>query len=283
MLPLVEVLKRTELFLKERGIPSPRLEAELLLGHILELERLQLYMNFDKPLRDEELARLREPVRRRGAREPIAYILGRREFYSLDFAVGPGVLIPRPDTETLVEAALRSCEPEGEAPVYVADVGTGSGCVGIAIAKSQPAVRLFATDTSVEALGYARRNVEAHELGDRVALLRGPLLSPIPEDRPVDVIVSNPPYIPSADIEGLMPDVRDYEPRDALDGGIDGLDIYRSLIPLAAKRARRAVLVEIGHDQGEAVSAIFRDAGLQEVRVIQDLTGRDRVVQGAAP
>ncbi len=283
MLALVDVLKRTEGFLRRRGIPSPRLEAELLLGHILELERLELYLNFDKPLKDAELARLRDPVRRRGAGEPMAYILGGREFYSLDFAVGPGVLIPRPDTETLVEEALSCCQPDGGAPVYVADVGTGSGCVGIAIAKNQPAVRLFATDTSASALGYARRNVAAHGLGDRVALLEGPLLDPIPADRPVDVVVSNPPYIPSADIPGLMVDVRDYEPREALDGGADGLEVYRALIPTAAARARRAVLVEIGCEQGEAVSAIFREAGLAEVRVVQDLGGRDRVVRGIRP
>lgn len=283
MLPIVDVLKRTEGFLRQRGIPSPRLEAELLLGHILELERLELYLNFDKPLGDAELARLREPVRRRGAGEPMAYILGGREFYSLDFAVGPGVLIPRPDTETLVEEALSCCQPEGDAPVYVADVGTGSGCVGIAIAKNQPAVRLFATDTSAAALGYARSNVAAHGLGERVALLEGSLLAPIPSARPVDVVVSNPPYIPSAEIPGLMVDVRDYEPREALDGGADGLDIYRALIPAAAARARRAVLVEIGCGQGEAVSALFREAGLAEVRVVQDLGGRDRVVRGIRP
>jgi len=281
MLPLVEVLKRTESFLKERGIPSPRLEAELLLGHALQMKRLDLYMNFDRPLSDSELADLREPVRRRGTMEPMAYIVGEREFYSLSFAVGPGVLIPRPDTEALVEAALSFCEPaaEGE-PVFVADIGTGSGCVGLTIAHEQPAVRLFATDVSREALDYARRNAESLKVKDRAALLLGDLLEPIPENRPIDVVVSNPPYIPSADVDALMPDVRDFEPRGALDGGADGLDIYRALIPIAAARARRAVVVEIGHDQGEAVAALFREAGLANVQVKQDLAGHDRVVQG---
>ena len=281
MLPLVEVLKRTESFLKERGIPSPRLEAELLMGHVLQMKRLDLYMNFDRPLTDAELHALREPVRRRGTFEPMAYILGEREFYSLTFAVAPGVLIPRPDTETLVEAALPYCEPaaEGE-PVFVADIGTGSGCVGLTLAHEQPAVRLFATDISREALDIARKNAESVGVKDRVALLMGNLMEPIPENRPIDVVVSNPPYIPSADVDALMPDVRDHEPRGALDGGADGLDIYRALIPAAAARARRAVLVEIGHDQGEAVSALFKDAGLTNVAVKKDLAGHDRVVLG---
>jgi release factor glutamine methyltransferase len=281
MLSLMEVLQRTEAFLKERGSESARMDARLLLCHVLKMEQMQLFLNFDKPLTRDELVALREPVRRRGALEPMAYILGEREFYSLPFAVGPGVLIPRPDTETLVEAALPFCEPAaGGEPVFVADVGTGSGCVGLTLAKEQPAVRLFATDTSREALDYARRNAEALGVKDRVALLLGDLLEPIPEGRPIDVIVSNPPYIRSAEIETLAPDVKDYEPRGALDGGPDGLEVYRRLVPAAAARARRAVLVEIGHDQGPDVAALFEAAGLVDVTIKQDLGRRDRVVLG---
>jgi release factor glutamine methyltransferase len=178
-----------------------------------------------------------------------------------------------------VEAAL-ALIPESADPVFVADVGSGTGCVGLSITGSRPGVRLYATDVSEVALEVTRENVAALGLSQRVGVLRGPLLEPIPPERPIDIIVSNPPYIPSADIDTLMPEVRDFEPRLALDGGPDGLDIYRALIPIAARRARQAVLVEIGHDQGEAVSALFREAGLHDVRITKDLGGRDRVVSG---
>jgi len=281
VIPLLEVLKRTEAWLKERGSASPRLDAQLLMGRVLGMDRVQLYLNFDKPLNDDELGRLRALVRRRGEREPMAYLLGEREFWSLRFAVGPGVLVPRPDTETLVRAALPHCAAgDAAGPVFVADVGCGSGCVGMAIASEVPEVRVFATDRSRAALDCARENAAALGLADRVALLMGDLLDPVPASRPIDVVVSNPPYIASEVLATLEPEVRDHEPREALDGGADGLDIYRRLIPAAAARARRAVLVEIGFDQADAVRALFEAAGLREVQVIRDLGGNDRVVAG---
>ncbi len=279
MLQLVEVLKRTQDYLASKGSPSARLDAELLLSHVLEMDRLTLYLQHDRPMNEAELAALREPVRRRGAREPVATIVGTKEFWSRDFAVKPGVLVPRPDTETLIAAALELL-PETEDKVFVADVGCGSGCIGLTLALERPGVRLFALDASPTALQVTKDNVARHDLKDRVAVLRSDLLSAVPADRPVDFVVSNPPYIPSKDIEGLAPEVKDHEPRVALDGGPDGLDFYRRLVPVAAERARKAVLMEIGLDQEIPVMAMFKDAGLKLVRTKADLAGVERVVIG---
>jgi release factor glutamine methyltransferase len=278
-LSLVEVLIRTQDYLKDRGSASARLDAELLMSHVLGLDRLQLYLQHDRPLIKSELAALREPVRRRGNREPIATIVGSKEFWSRDFLVRPGVLVPRPDTETLVQSAL-AMVPETRDKFFVVDVGCGSGCIGLTLAMERQNIRLFALDASPVALACTRENVAALALQDRVAVMRSDLMSAIPLDRPVDMVVSNPPYIPSAAIEGLAPEVSRHEPRLALDGGPDGLDFYRRLLPAAAKRARKAVLVEVGHDQAIPVMALFRQAGLKLVRTKSDLAGIDRVVIG---
>jgi release factor glutamine methyltransferase len=274
--PLLEVLQGTDAFLKKKGSASPRLDAELLLGHVLKLSRLDVYMNFERPLTDPELDVLRPLVKRRGERVPMAYLLGKKEFWSIDFACAPGVLIPRPDTETLVEAALPFCEGE----TFLVDVGAGTGCLGLAIAKECPEVKLFATDLSPEALALVKQNVLALEMKNRVAVLRGNLLDPVPAERRIDVVVSNPPYIPSGEIDGLEPEVSTHEPRLALDGGTDGLDCYRALIPAAFARAQRACLVEVGKGQAPDVAALFEQAGFVDVQTHADLAGVDRVVSG---
>lgn len=279
MLSLVDVLKRTEDYLRSKGSPSARLDAELLISHVLEMDRLAIYLQHDRPVSEDELAALREPVRRRGNREPIATIVGKKEFWSRDFLVTPGVLVPRPDTETLIQAAL-DLIPEGDDKLFLADVGAGSGCIGLTLALERPQVRLFALDASPAALACTKANVAALGLTDRVAVMRSDLLSAVPADRPLDLIVSNPPYIASKEIEGLEPEVRDHEPRVALDGGPDGLDFYRRLVPVAAERARKAVLVEVGFEQAIPVMAMFRDAGLKLVRTRADLAGVERVVIG---
>lgn len=276
MIPLLQVLERTDAFLKKKGSASPRLDAELLIGHVLNLSRLDVYMNFERPLMEPDLDALRPLVKRRGEREPMAYLLGKKEFWSIDFACAPGVLIPRPDTETLVETALPFCEGES----FLADVGAGTGCVGLAIAKECPDLKLFSTDLAPEALALVKKNVAALEMQDRVAVLRGNLLEPIPPARRVDVVVSNPPYIPSAEIDGLEPEVSTHEPRLALDGGADGLDCYRALIPAAFSRAQRACLVEVGKGQAEDVAALFEAAGFVDIQTHKDLAGVERVVSG---
>ena len=278
MITVVDVLKKTEAFLKGKGVASPRLDAELILGHHLGLDRVQLYLQFDRPLTESELSPMREHVKRRGNREPLAWVLGTKSFWKLDLQSHTDVLVPRPDTETLVEAALALIPEAGEC--FVADIGSGTGAVGLSIAAERPDVRLFATDISDAALRCTKDNVVALGLSNRVAVLKGALLSPIPAERAIDIVVSNPPYIPSADIDALEPEVSDHEPRLALDGGADGLDIYRQLIPAAAQRARVAVLVEVGAGQAEAVAQMMTEAGLQSPTVHTDLAGHGRVVQG---
>ena len=276
---LVEVLTRTESWLRQRGVDSPRLDTELILAHVLQMERLQLYLSHDRPMTRAELDTLRPLVRRRGEREPLAWIVGAKGFHTIDLEVGPGVLVPRPDTETLVNAALEWMDAERD-PLYVADVGCGSGAIGLALAQSLPGARVYCTDIAEEALACTRRNVEALGLQDRVAVLEGDLLTPVPRGRPVDWVVSNPPYIPSQDIDGLQPEVSQHEPRLALDGGADGLDVYRRLIPIAARRAREGVLVEVGHLQASQVMDLFRQAGMQDLQSWKDLGGISRVVGG---
>ncbi len=281
MKALVEVLTATTDFFRSRGIPSPRLDAELLIGHALGLNRVGVYLNFDRPIRDEELEPIRAMVRRRGNREPVAWILGKKEFYGRDFVVGPGILVPRPDTETLIETLLPLL---GDAdPIFVADIGSGSGCIGLTLATEKPGLRLFAVDVSEIALATTKQNVEALGLKERVAVLRGSLLEPIPAGRVIDWVVSNPPYIPSADLDGLQPEVRDHEPRIALDGGADGLDVYRRLIPVAAARARVGIALEVGDGQAGAVADLAREAGLSTVTITRDLGGIERVVIATRP
>lgn len=277
MIALVEVLKRTEAFLRAKGVDSPRLDAELILAKHLGVERLQLYLIHDRPMSEAELAPMRADVARRGQREPIYWILGQRSFHDIVLGTPRDVLVPRPDTETLVSAALELMDPEAD-PLYVADVGCGTGAIGLSIAHALPGARVYCTDLSDQAIAATRANVARLELGQRVAVLQGDLLDPIPARRPIDWVLSNPPYIPSADLDGLMPEVSVHEPRLALDGGSDGLDVYRRLVPEAVRRARRGVLLEVGMGQADAVAELLKGSGLQDVRTWRDLNGIERVV-----
>ena len=281
MTTVVDILKKTESFFRSKGIPSPRLDAELIVGHHLELDRVALYLQFDRPLNERELEPMRDDVRRRAAREPIAWIIGTKGFWSLDLDAHRDVLVPRPDTETLVQAALDRIPEDAEC--FVADIGSGTGAVGLAIAAERPLVKLFAVDVSEAALRCTKANVGKLELQDRVAVLKGSLLDPIPAARRIDVVVSNPPYIPSSEIDGLAPEIADHEPRLALDGGADGLDIYRTLIPAAARRATTAVLLEHGDGQDPALLRMMESSGLVDLASHADLTGTVRVVSGGVP
>jgi len=277
VITVLDVLQRTEGYLRSQGIESAKLDSQLLLAHSLSMDRLQVFMNFDRPLTDEELATARPLVKRRGEGESIAYIVGSKEFWSLDFAVGQGVLVPRPETELLVEKALEFIGEDEE--IFLADLCAGSGCVGIALANERPRVKVYATEISRDALPWLKRNVTDHAMQKRIAVLGGDLMEPIPAERRIDIVVANPPYVERPDL--LTLDVVRHEPAVALDGGVDGLEIYRRLIPQAASRACRAVLVEIGHHQGEAVSELFRATGL-EPSIHKDLAGKDRVVAARA-
>lgn len=280
MIRLVDVLLRTEKWLRGRGIESPRLEAELLLAHVLRIDRLKVYLLHDRPMAEHELEALRPLVARRGQREPLSWILGGRGFHTIDLVIRPGVLDPRPDTEALVDAVLAVIPAEREEPLYVADIGCGSGAVGLAIAHARPCVRLYAVDVDEVALAVTKENIERLGLEKRAGTCRGDLLEGVPAGRPVDWVVSNPPYVSTGEIDGLMPEVARHEPRLALDGGADGLDVYRRLIPMAAARAREGLAVEVGHRQAARVLDLFRRSGLCELRTEADLGGVDRVVMG---
>jgi release factor glutamine methyltransferase len=273
---LGRVLALSATFLAERGVASSKLDASLLAGHALGLSRMQVYLQTDRPMSPAELEAVRALLRRRAQREPLAHITGHREFMSLDFEVHPRLLVPRPDSELAVETLLARIPDGGEEPVYVADVGCGTGCLGLAVAQLRACVRLYAVDASRDALACTAANRAAMGLEERVGMLQGDLLAPIPSSRPIDWVISNPPYIPSAEIEGLEPEVARYEDRSALDGGLDGLDLIRRLLPQAAQRARIGLVMEHAHHQGPQTVALALEAGFASAETLQDLAGNDR-------
>ena len=267
---------------KERGIDSPRLEAEILLACALGIRRIDLYVRHDQIVDDAGRARFRDMVRRRQEGCPTAHIVGKKEFYSLDFAVSPATLIPRPDTELLVDEALRQAKPLTDP--LIADIGTGTGCVAVALAHRLPKARIVAVDISPEALETARGNATSLGVADRVDFRLGDLLAPLAGLRP-DLIVSNPPYIPTNDIAGLDPGVRDHEPALALDGGPDGLRVIERLaeqaLSLLAPGGR--LLVEIGAGQEEGARGVLTRAGFTVESVRKDGGGHPRVVRAGRP
>jgi len=273
---ILKILQWTAAYFRDKGVESPRLDAELLLSATLGMDRVSLYVNFERPLDADELTRYRGKVRRRADREPLQYILGETEFWSLSFSVNPSVLIPRADTEVLVEEALKRIN--GCASVL--DIGTGSGAIAVALAHEKPQLRVTALDCSEQALEVARGNARRNGVAERVTCLAGDLNSLPPG--PFEMIVSNPPYIPSRDWEQLMPEVRDHEPRLALDGGDDGLEAYRRIAVQAAKVLPPGgwLLVEVGIDQAKVVNALFRAAGLTDLEQRDDYAGIPRVVTG---
>lgn len=272
---VLSVLKWTAQHLRSKGIENGRLDAERLLADLLGLDRVGLYLHFDRPLQADELAAYRERVRRRARREPLQYILGHCEFWSLRLQVSPAVLVPRPDTEVLVEEALARMGDEGN----LLDVGTGSGCIALALLHERPGWHGAGLDSCDQALQVARDNAAALNLHERFAALAGDLAE-LPAG-PFTLIVSNPPYIPSADLGNLMPEVRDYEPWLALDGGPDGLEAYRHLVRQSDRLADGGwLLVEVGLGQAQAVRELMAGAGLTDLFVRHDYAGIPRVVGG---
>ena len=271
------VLNWTRGFFEEKGIEGGRFDAELLMADALKVDRMRLYLDHHKPLSQEELTAIRERVRRRGHREPVAYITGQKGFWSLDLAVDQRVLVPRPETEGLVERALEVIATESA--IRVVDVGCGSGCIGLAIASERPEAQITGVDISEDALTVARMNAE--KMGaTQVKFFQSDLLGQV--EGPIDVVVSNPPYIPSATIPTLMEDVRQFEPHLALDGGPDGLDVYRLLIPQAVECLASGgyLVLEIGFDQGLDVTGLCEQTGVfQSIETFQDLAGLDRVIR----
>lgn len=261
--------------LQQAGVDTPRLDAELLLADLLGVGRAYLYAHPDEEVNANLLQQWQERLERRARREPLAYILGKAEFYGLEFTVTPDVLVPRPETEVLVEAVL------AKQPGTVADIGTGSGCIAVAVAVNLPQAQVWATDISEAALRVARENAERHLVTDRVHFLRGDLLQPLAGMR-FDVIASNPPYVAETERLCLQPEVRDWEPAQALFTGDDPLQFHRRLAAEAHFHLRESgwLMMEVGMGQAEAVATLLEEAGYRQVRILNDLLGIGRVVQG---
>jgi release factor glutamine methyltransferase len=268
------------LLLERAGIETARLDAECLLAEVLGCARWELVLAPSRPVGAEALGRYLALLARRERREPMAYVLGRREFWSLSLTVSPDVLVPRPETETLVEATLALADRARD--LLIVELCTGSGAVAVALARELPAAHLVATDVSARALRVAAANAAAHGVAERIRFARGSLWTAVDGAvRPgaADLVVANPPYVATADLPGLMPELQ-WEPRLALDGGPDGLRLIRDILSATPRRLVPGghLLLEIGADQGPEVVRLAGAAGLEVVRVVRDLGGRDRVV-----
>ena len=267
---------------EKEDIDAPRLTAEILLAHTLKLDRVKLFMELDRPLQKDELAEFRALIQRRMQFEPTQYLAGFKEFYNRRFAVDPRVLIPRPETELLVEAVLQLLPKDG--PSRVLDLCTGSGCIGVTIAAERAQASVRITDLSTGACEVASDNAEKHQVAGRVSVLHGDLFAAIPAGAKFDVVVSNPPYIKRSDLPGLQKEVRK-EPQQALDGGEDGLELVRRIADGSHAALRRGgwLALEIGDEQGDAVKQELTRAGYHAVRVDKDLSRLDRLAFAQEP
>jgi release factor glutamine methyltransferase len=260
------------------GISSSRLDAELLLSHVLQCDRVKLYMDMQRPLGREELDAARKLVQRRRTREPVAYILGEKEFYRRRFGVNRAVLVPRPETELLVDRALEILPP---AAARALDLCTGSGVVAITLLAERPGLQVDATDISSEAISVAQQNAERHGVLGRLGLCHGDLFEPLPAHRAYSVITANPPYVASNELSGLAPEVAEHEPKLALLGGDDGLQVVRRVCEQAREHLEPGggLLLEIGAGQARAVAEMLEAGAFEHVAVHRDLAGIERVVE----
>src|SRR6185295_2683266 len=288
---VLETIQKSAEFLTKKGVDAPRLQAELLLAHVLKLPRMKLYLNFERPLIAAEADAARELVKRRGQREPLQHITGATSFCGFEIAVNRHVLVPRPETELLAEAGwkflLESAlqrvpgreQPEGWTPTAL-DFSTGSGCIAIALAAKCPVARITAVDVSADALALARENAARNGVAERIEFLPGDGFSALPAGAGFDLIVSNPPYIPSHEIASLQPEVRDLDPRAALDGGVDGLDFYRTLAAQAGEFLKPGgrVMVEFGDGQADEIKKIFESQKWIVEAVRDDYSQRQRIL-----
>ena len=280
---IIELLKETQQYFKKSGIRTARLDSELLLSFCLKRDRVKLYVDFESPVTQEELSRFRELVRCRAKREPVAYILGYKEFWSLKIRVNRDVLIPRPETEVLVDEAVgilkETCRNNEQQRVL--ELGTGSGAIPLSLAKGKENIIVFSVDRSCKALKVAKENAGLYEFGNRVCLVCGDCLSTFNCKEKFDLIVSNPPYIRTGDIDGLEPEIKDYEPREALDGGRDGLVFCRNWIPKIPVLLKKDgwAAFELGDGQAQAVSQIFMSTDFYEnIKIVKDYARHERVI-----
>ncbi len=281
---ILKILQWTTSYFKSHLVDSPRLTAEILLAHVLEINRIDLYLRFDQPLARNELAVFKGLIKRRLNREPVAYITGTREFWGIDFTVTPDVLIPRPETEFLVEESLKLIPLDTSSGRYhVIDVGTGSGAVAIALAANRPGHFYIASDISKKAILVASQNANQNNVSKDIVFLVGELFEALsPDVLKFDLIVSNPPYIPTSHIDGLAPEVGKHEPLSALDGGSEGIDVISRIVedaPLYLKK-KGILMLEIGYDQKDRMAQIVADDGrFTDLNFIRDYSDHDRVVQ----
>ncbi len=274
----LELVRVTAEFFADKGIASARLDAELLLAHVLGLDRLQLYLQHDRPLIPSEVDQFRELVRQRGLRVPLQHLVGETTVLDHTFLVRPGVFIPRQETETLIEvcAGMEFDDPVSQ----IVEFGPGTGVIGLSLLTRWPSAQLFAVDLNPDAVELSRENADRLGVVDRADFVVGDAL--LVELPACDLLVSNPPYVPSKMIDGLEPEVREHDPRLALDGGPDGMDFVHAMMKpaLGALRSRGWIAVEHGDDQGDSVQAALADSGFTEVRDLKDLSGRPRVAVG---
>ena len=281
VLTLGEVIIRTTDFFRGKGIVTPRLDAELLVGEVLGMDRLQVYLNFDRPMQESEMARARELVRRRAGHEPVAYILGRREFFGRSYEVNPAVLIPRPETELLVEAALGALRDErwsGEAELRVLEFGVGSGVIAVSLAAEEARVQVVATEISPAAAEVARRNAERHGVSDRVTVLVQGDFEGVGDG--FHVLAANPPYVDPADKATMMPDVINHEPHEALFADNEGYAAIEQVLAAAPGLLATggSVIMEVGAGQMGKTKAIAGAAGLGRLSVTKDYAGIERIL-----
>ena len=274
-------LKRLAALLRAAGHDEATAEAESLLAHALGCRRLEIYMQGGRPLLSEQLALLQTQTQRLQSDEPLQYVLGEVEFCGRVFVCDARALIPRPETELLVEAALGCAKVWARKQPKVADIGTGTGCIALTLALAQPRAKIFAVDISPAALALARQNARRHEVADRIEFVQADLLAPFGAGE-LDLVVSNPPYVPTAEWGALPRPIRDFEPRNALDAGADGLEVLRRLVAQAIDKLAPggALALEIGEDQGPRVAGLLRSAGFVNVAVKKDFAGWDRIVTG---
>lgn len=279
---ILDLLKWTTDYFSRQAIDSPRATAEILLAHTLAVKRIDLYLKYDQPLNPTELQHFKALIKRRSAREPVAYIVGTKEFWGLDFEVAPGTLIPRPETECLVEKALEIIDAAASrSPMHILELGTGSGAVVTALAKERPGQHFYASDRSPQTLSVARRNAAANGLVEEVHFFTGDWFTPLSPSRVrLDLVLSNPPYINSDVIPDLQPEIHQFEPLAALDGGPDGLDCIRNLIEQAPAYLHPggSLLLETGHDQHAAIERFVDPLpAYDRVDFGKDYSGYDRI------
>ncbi len=277
---VLEIIQRSTEFLQQKGVESPRLQIEWMLAHVLQMPRLKLYLNFDRALVEPELNRLRDMVRRRAAREPLQHILGTTSFCGLEMKCSRAALIPRPETEILAEQGWKFLSTFNLQPSTALDLGTGTGCIAIALATHAPLAVVHAVDISADALALAQENAAANKVEERITFHLGDGFNALPVGLKFDLIASNPPYIAAQEIATLQPEVRDFDPRLALDGGADGLDFYRRIAREAGAWLQPGgrLVVEFGGGQAGDVEKIFSDEKWIVVEIVADYSPQPRIL-----